>query len=120
MKTQPIVRTFFGKHIDLSKVISISDAYFIDRMGSGGYYVGFDIQAQLLDNPIRYEREFEHCESGRDCDHRPYPLRMDGRQVPASHYHNSKTDEDIMAVIRLQEQVDELIEQWKEVIMNGG
>lgn len=58
-----IALTFFGEYIDLSKIVSISTPVFIDRMGSGGYYVGFEIKCQLLKDPIRYERKFEYDES---------------------------------------------------------
>lgn len=49
-----IVKTFFGKYIDMSKVVSIDEAKFIDKRGHGGYYVGFSIQCQLLESPIEY------------------------------------------------------------------
>ncbi len=53
-RTRPsmIYKTFYGNHIDLSKLVGVSEAYFIDRMGWGGYFVGFDMQFQLMDNPI--------------------------------------------------------------------
>ena len=50
---ESIVKIFTGKHIDLSKIISISDAY-IDRMGSEGWFVGFNIICQLRDEPLSY------------------------------------------------------------------
>ena len=49
-----IFKTRFGTHIDLSHILSISDAYFVDRMGSGGYFVEFQIQFILRDSPIFY------------------------------------------------------------------
>jgi hypothetical protein len=96
-----IVKTFIGKHIDLSKVVAISDAEFIDRMGSGGFYVGFDIHIQLLDNPIRYERKFEYDEDDRSG-HRPSPVYWRDGNTP-------------LAVKRLQGQIDQLIQQWQQI-----
>lgn len=93
-----IVKTFIGKHIDLSKVVSVSDAYFIDRMGSGGWYVGFSIHIQLLDNPIKYVRELTEDEYIFD---RKY-IMLYGR--------DGKTP---LAIEKLQVQIDGLIEQWK-------
>lgn len=36
-----IVKTFMDTHLDLSKIVSISDAEFVDRMGFGGWFVSF-------------------------------------------------------------------------------
>lgn len=108
-----IVKTFIGKHIDLSKVVSISDAHFIDRMGSGGFYVGFEIHCQLLDQPIKYERMFEYDEADYSG-HRPTPVTIQG----SYHQFYNANEEDILAVQRLQKQIDELIEQWKVVNKN--
>lgn len=96
-----IVKTFIGKHVDLSKVVAISDAYFIDRMGFGGYYVGFDIYVQLLNEPIHFERELER--------EKEYKYTEEGFKIVRTN------DGEILAVKRLQEQIDELVEQWKSV-----
>lgn len=50
-----IYRMFDGKHIDLDRILDISPAIFIDRMGYGGHFVGFSIQFQLRDDAIWYE-----------------------------------------------------------------
>lgn len=95
-----IIKTFIGKHIDLSKVVAISDARFINRMGFGGYFVGFEIHCQLLDKPIIYERKFDWDESERG-------------DVRAIIY--GEDEQTPLAVERLQKQIDELIEQWKQL-----
>jgi hypothetical protein len=105
-----IVKTFIGRHIDLSKVVSISDAYFIDNMGSGGFYVGFEIHCQLLDSPIKYERKFEYDEEDFSG-HRPKPVTT---SISSDLYFLIE-DKDILAVQRLQKQINELVEQWKSV-----
>jgi len=96
-----IVKLFNGKYIDIDKVVSISEPSFIDRMGHGGFYVGFDIEVQLLEKTIEYEREFEYAEY--------------------QHNHNSLPDcslvylentNKLLAVERLKVQIDDLIGIW--------
>lgn len=113
METSPFIvnksmerirKTFIGKHIDLSKIVAISDARFLDRMGSVGFFVEFEIHVQLTDKPISYVRKFERDEAEYfgESNKRPEPiLNKEGK---------------ILAVVRLQKQIDELILQWKEVI----
>lgn len=103
-----IVKTFIGKHIDLSKVVSISDAYFINRMTFGGYYVGFEIEVQLLDKPIKYERPFEYDE----CVYDPKPMPVSISGEPLDYVIDQQ---ELLAVSRLQKQIDELVEQWIEI-----
>jgi hypothetical protein len=93
-----IYKTPFGKHIDLSKLVSISDAYFIDRMGYGGWFVGFDMHFQLMDNPILFEREL--VEDKEYTFHDKHQLIQEGGQP--------------IAVVNMQKQIDEIIKAWKE------
>jgi hypothetical protein len=117
-----IVKAFIGKHIDLDKVVSISDARFINLMGSGGYFVGFEIYIQLLDKPIKYMREFDRDEvswENKVIDNKTYPsvprpVTVSGSDRDSHYYTDGKLDFDILAVQRLQAQIDELVEQWKE------
>jgi hypothetical protein len=114
----PIVKTFIGKHIDLSKLVSIGDAQFVDRMGSGGFYVAFEIHIQLLDNPIQYMRELSHDEVIHYPypDHRsPTPVTVSGKERDSFEYMSREYESDILAVQRLQKQIDDLVEQWKSV-----
>lgn len=96
-----IVHIFTGRYIDLEHLVSISDAKFIDRMGSGGFYVGFEINLLMIDQPIVYERKFEYDETDRHSSH---------RQKPVMAPYSNRT----LAEIRLQAQVDDLVKQWKE------
>lgn len=84
----PIYKTFYGKHIDLSKLISIDDAYYIDKLGAGGYSVGFDMHFQLLESPMHFRR----------------------------YINNSIEKKDIIAVANLQKQIDEIIQAWKNYV----
>lgn len=95
-----IVETFFGEYIDLDKIVSISKAEFIDRMGHGGYFVGFKIRCQLIKEPIVYRRELER-------DEYQYETGKGHRIV------YGKDSYTPLAVVRLQKQVDELVQQWK-------
>lgn len=45
-----IYKTWFGKYIDLSKVVSISEAHQCE----GQWRLGFEIYCQLLERPIKY------------------------------------------------------------------
>lgn len=92
-----IVKTFIGKYMDLSKVVSISDAYFIDHMGHGGYFAGFEIHIQLLEKPIEYMRSIDADHSGI----RPCPIFNEAGKI--------------LGVAELQKEVDELVEQWRKV-----
>lgn len=95
-----IVKAFTGQYIDLSKVVSISDARFLDRMGSGGWFVTFEINVQLMEKPIVYTRKFEYDEYNFNDKHEL--IYAKDRRTP-------------LAVERLQKQVDDLVRQWKEI-----
>jgi hypothetical protein len=98
--TNTIVKTFIGKHIDLSKLIAISDAQLIDHMGHGGWLVGFTIDVQLRDEPIKYQRQLDYDE-----------YKFNGKHEIIY----GEDGETPLAVERLQTQIEELIEQWKGV-----
>jgi len=102
-----IVETFLGEYIDLDKVVSISKARFIDRMGWGGYYVGFEIKCQLLKEPIVFERKLEHDE----YEYTPIPIDS---KFPENGYRiiYGNDNSTPLAVIRLQKQIDDLVQQW--------
>ena len=95
---EAIQKIFTGRYIDLDKIVSIQDAQFIDRMGSGGWYVGFGIKCQLCENDIWYERELEFSEE-----------HFNGDYVLV--YNDNK---EILAVANLQKQINEVIKMWKE------
>jgi hypothetical protein len=103
------------RHIDLDAIVSVSDAYFMDHMGSGGWFVGFEIHFQLLDKPIKYVRGFrddeQHYEMGEKTSGAFYLTFTDGTKDRA----HSKANEGktILAVHRLQQEVNELVKLWK-------
>lgn len=132
-----IVKTFFGTHIDLSKIISISDARYIDRMGYGGLYVGFEIIVQLRDEPIKYERKVDQIHTVNILDNknsdnpaesvflmqdsieRGYHVGVivDGKVEYHHHGHLYRVKDfdpkNLICVINLQKQIDELLNEWK-------
>lgn len=109
---ESIVKIFTGRHIDLSKIVSITDAYFINRMGSGGYFVGFEIECQLLEKPIEFEKSFDYDEYTHKDGTK---VKMVNGEYQEFHgYRSGYGEENILAVHRLQKQVDVIIEQWKE------
>lgn len=106
-----IYKTFFNKHIDLSKIVSITDAYYIGSLyTSGGSSVGFDIHIQLLDSPMHYRRNFSIEEVERND-----PIKVDGTTLRFEDCQcESETyDPDILAVHNLQKQIDVLVKVWK-------
>lgn len=111
----PIVKIFTGKHIDLSKIVSISDAEFFNRMGSGGWSVGFEIECQLLDKPIRYERSLAADEYKFDNHYRLVTFMASGN-LTSVHISDLNCDsiKSSLAICRLQDQIDEIIKLWKE------
>lgn len=106
---ESIIKTFTGKYVDLSKIVAISDAYFINRMGSGGYLVGFTIDCQLLEKPLLFEREFEHDDYG----YKNQIKMVDGSYMESFHFVRGEGQEKIKAVARLQKEIDELVIQWR-------
>ena len=99
---ETIVKIFTGKYIDLTKIVAITDAEFIDRMGYGGYYVGFTIYCQLLEKPIVYERKLDYREEKYE----------NGKIHAKTNDRNGK----ILAEENLQKQVDEIVSMWKNVM----
>lgn len=97
-----IVRAFWGVHIDLTKIVSVSDAYFMDRMGSGGYYWGFDVHCQLLDRPIHLEYDSDE-------------LNVEVHTIQANGKPLTMLPEiaALSGIAVLQPQIEEFIELWK-------
>lgn len=87
---------FRGMHIDLDKIVSITDAYFVDRMGFGGYFAEFRVEVQLLDKPITFTRKINADHSGN----RPKPIYDE--------------HENIAGVVEWQKEADKLIKLWME------
>lgn len=108
------IQKHFGRHIDLDKIITISDALFIDKMGSGGFFILVTIEAQLRDQPLefwlpcstvwKHDADFAEQQAMNDrqfLHDGPFPRRLpDGR---------------IKSQVEVQEKVDALVTSWKSL-----
>jgi len=127
----PIIKIFTGHYLDLDSVVAISDVYFINSAGMGGYAVGFDIFGKLPniegkesvfkwlrplgDNECKYVPfEKEKVEPGSYHSGEDHIAIYDGPtiawRVPAwnEKHHN------FVCVYNLQKQVDVIISVWKQ------
>lgn len=106
-----IYKMFNGHHIDLSHILEISPAVFIDRMGCGGYYVGFYIQFILRDAPIWYEFNLSHAGDGA----RFIPEGFELYKYENNTYISLPPEEVSAACLPLlQKEVDKIVEEWKK------
>lgn len=107
----------FG-HIDLSKIITVSDAW----ISGGGQYVGFNVRVLSRDEPLKYERllkdDAERCwvggyTNGAGDRIEPYwEIRTDVGEWKRNLRIN--TDNDYTAAqYNLQEEINVLIQAWK-------
>ena len=134
-----LYKTFFGKTIDLSKIISISDVYIRDheygsltRVIWDDYMIGFNIHCQLLDIPIVFERginplegkiiekEFRYSHDGGGTGITPvlYLMLKNGKYKRASKIlKNNNLWCDCVGIQNLQKQVDEFIDVWKNMLI---
>ena len=120
-----VYKTWWGEYIDFGKLISVTSAYFIDCMGVGGWFVGFDLKFQDSSNPVHYERELVHNFTGHVSDggeswfdheqHHCHMLLMsDGSSIPAPDCRSlNKHSTSIRAVANLQKQIEGLIKDWE-------
>ena len=108
-----LFKTFYGATIDLSKIVSISDAKFNNEE----YYLNtyFEIYFQLLDKPFIYEKRLfvegndNHYETDEcsfdwqdgNCYTKQTPKMKNGKYV---------------ACINLQKHIDKLIKVWQQYV----
>ncbi len=103
-----IYKMFDGRHIDLSKVLEITDAVFDDRMGSGGWFVSFSILYQLQDNRSWYTYEMEEI------------IKLPDDWYKHTHDRNWVYENvDKLACAELQKKIDEVISVWKSLVEKG-
>jgi hypothetical protein len=112
---EAIYKTFFGNHIDLSKVISISDAKFIgefDFNNHQNWFVEFEIFCQLADKPIRHKRLLTANEIVFR-DHSPFLRCVDGQEVKPFCIGGAFLG-NVLCVANLQNQINELVNIWRQ------
>lgn len=126
----PIVKAF-GRYLDLRKVVSIGFAEFYESDSRAGYsaQVGFDILVQRC-KPIEYRRPLvEHVEIRRDLAKgwgveaftiaiaAVSTIDQDAPSfITAKHVRTLEPPVDVLAVLRLQREIDaKIIDPWHEI-----
>lgn len=107
--------------VDLAQIAAISDAYFIDRMGHGGYFVGFHVtfntppaHAKPVSFQMDYIRELNSSEkTWINSTH--WVILADGRKADWSKHQTPQ--EDLLCVNNLQKEINALVDLWKEYIV---
>ena len=115
-------------HIDLSKIVSVSDAGF---WKDGGYLVQFRVWFQLMNESLLFKRDFLFDEE-HFCYYRDYnpewatetfeeynqeekrKAEEKGLEYKPGHYLVIEEEGEVLAVKRMQKIVDELIKAWEE------
>jgi hypothetical protein len=112
----PVIRVpFLAKHVDLDAIIYVNHARFIDKMGSGGLYVGFEMQFRLVDAPFQWWRELKYETEQRFIHHKDSGghhevLRTNGEWV----HHLEVGEHELACVLTLQnEMLTQIIEPWR-------
>jgi len=102
----------FG-HIDLSKIISVSDAWF-----SGGEYVGFNVLVQSREAPLKYKRVLTRNTELKWIPGLPHINEGHNviKTIDGKWKRNMKINIDndyTVAQANLQEEIDDLINAWE-------
>jgi len=108
---ESIYKLWTGQYIDLNHILMISDAYFIDRMGNGGWFRGFSIQFMFMDKPRDFVFDVDREKYVRFKDE--HQLLIKGEWIGARNLHLYDANQSD-AVKDLQVKVDEVIRVWKE------
>jgi len=84
-------------------------------MGYGGYFVGFDMHFQLMDNPIIYKRRLEEneCKLHPSENGKPYFWEL---TLTDGTYIRGIRNKNLLCLVNLQKQIDEIVKVWKEYI----
>ncbi len=100
--TSPIYKTFYGKYIDLDRLLIVSEAYFRNKSMQCNYAVSFSMTFQLLENPIIYSRDLTADE---------ITIRAEGSRRSIATVH---VDENGVKLCekKLNEQIQEIIDAW--------
>lgn len=107
------VHKFKDHWIDLDHVLAIGDAAFINRMGSGGWFVGFHLIMAFRDRPLLFERQMIYNDEHRFIHEKGYHVAklVDGTETDSP---GSLDDQrQLVAVAALQKEVDELVRIWR-------
>ena len=109
-----IYKLFTGKYIDLSRIITISDARLVGDHRTGYVYVGFEIECQLSEIKICHSEivsdVYYRYKSGR-----PELLMTNGTYINKVILMKNECDSEVMAVIYLQKKIDEVLRYGKSL-----
>jgi hypothetical protein len=101
-----------NRHVDLAHIQSVGEARFFNRMGSGGWFCGFDIDFLLQDMPRRYEWPAEECGGVRYHDGKHQLEYVDGYW---SHWDREPGHGELVCLRNLNGRIlKEIIEPWKQ------
>lgn len=98
-------------HIDLDSISVITDAHLLFE---NEYYVGFEVHCKLHDKPITYARRLLTDEKKWDRDEGTKLAMAEGTWVDPE-ASDLEDVSGVLAVQRLDEEIEGLIEQWKEL-----
>ena len=97
-----IYKTFYGSHIDLTKLVQISKAQIIED----SFNVGFLMHFQLMDNPLIYEVDvWEYAKEKL-----PNIIPDKGASYVYQEFIGGHKEE---IIAEFQKQVNEIIKAWK-------
>lgn len=110
-----IYKAFTGKHLDLTKIISISDAWLNHE-----YVATFTIQAQLLETPLVYRRRVKTLWDPEKNKSHYLLLSPEGEEVagPTEWYQimygeaREFPGHKVLTLARLQDHINELVAIW--------
>jgi hypothetical protein len=118
-----------GRFIDLDRIVSISDAHFINNMGSGGYFTKFTVTMQLCEKPLEFWAEVRNWEThfkssdGRTAAERPDRSTVNWWEVfmlPNTKgelvevLSSFEEQNDLQCVADMQKIVDGLVIEWRD------
>lgn len=115
-----IYKTFWGQYIDLSRLVSVSNARMVDHENKYTSFkqVCFNMFFDRTDAPVTYRRGlvFDDGCSLKDfeTDEAIYTYSIGGGFFNQAPKKNSNGE--YVAVVNLQKQIDSLIKDWKEYI----
>lgn len=103
-----------GRHIDLSKLVSVTDVRFGNHtLHGGGMQCSYEMQFQLMDKsidrifPLVYNRDYKIIDGD------PMAEGIDGTMINLhpSHYRGER----LKFTQKIQDEINEMIEQWKKL-----
>lgn len=103
---------FLKSHLDLSSLLEVGDAEFIDRMGCDGWFVGFKYSMVGNPNPLVFQRGLSRAKGwGAEFDSTVYEMGWDAEKK--QHILTMSGDEPL-CVVNLRAEMQELLTAWSK------